>query len=180
MIKNQKQVSITKERLAEISKAKADFIERNKDNIDSAKYRLSINSYNGLIGELEDDLRVYESLVKGNFHCFQPKSLLEIGETLIAARLAQNMSQKQLGEKLGLKEQQIQRYEATDYETAAFHRIIEVATALKIQFNFEKIELASLNKDVKMFALPKDMSEEKVDSIPEKIQKESIILNIAS
>lgn len=179
MIKNQKQAGITREKLEELKQAKS-VIETNKDNMDSSKYKLGINSFSGLISQLEEELAVYETLTKGSFHVFQPKSLLEIGETLIAARLAQNMSQKQLGEKLGLKEQQIQRYEACDYETAAFHRIIEVARALKIQFNFEKIVLTSLDKDVKMFALPKDMSEEKLDNIPEKIQKEAHILNIAS
>jgi hypothetical protein len=35
-----------------------------------------------------------------------------------------------LDERLGLKEQQIQRYEAKNYETASLKRVIEIARAL--------------------------------------------------
>jgi HTH-type transcriptional regulator/antitoxin HipB len=179
MIKNQKQAGNVREKLQELNSVKAEYLEKNKSDIGSAKYRLGINSLNGLIEELQEELDVYDSLIKGNFHCFQPKSLEEISDILIGARLAQNMSQKELAEKLGMKEQMIQRYEATDYETAAFHRIVEVAMALGIKFNFEKIELKNSNKATTMFALPDSIKEEKVDAISAKIQNESHILNVA-
>lgn len=57
--------------------------------------------------------------------------LLEnIPEMLIEERLRLNLTQKQLAEKLGLKEQQIQRYEASRYQTASLRRLKEVANAL--------------------------------------------------
>ena len=43
-----------------------------------------------------------------------------------------------MGELIGVKEQQIQRYEATDYETASFERIIEISIALNLNLKFEK------------------------------------------
>ena len=39
------------------------------------------------------------------------------------------MSQKDLAERIGLKEQQIQRYEATDYASANLARIKEIVGA---------------------------------------------------
>ena len=55
-----------------------------------------------------------------------------IGIGFIKARIAQGLSQKDLAERLKLKEQQIQRYEATDYASASLNRIKEVVTALGI------------------------------------------------
>ncbi len=137
MIKNQKQAGITNTRLAELKNAKEIFEEQSKDKT-TAKYRLEINSINSLITELENDIQVYEGLVNGNFNILQAKSLDELPKVLIAARLAQNMSQKELGELVGVKEQQIQRYEATDYETASLPRIIEISMALNLNMKFEK------------------------------------------
>jgi HTH-type transcriptional regulator/antitoxin HipB len=138
MIKNSKQASITKEKLEELKKAREEFEADEKNKEDPLKYELGINSFNGLIQDLENQLQQYNSLVEGNFHCLQPKSMQDIPNVLIAARLAQKMSQKDLAELVNLKEQQIQRYEATDYQTASWVRIVEVSSALKIQIHFEK------------------------------------------
>ena len=54
----------------------------------------------------------------------------ELATVLIKARVAQGLSQRDLAERLGLKEQQIQRYEATDYASASLARIKEVVSAL--------------------------------------------------
>jgi transcriptional regulator with XRE-family HTH domain len=42
------------------------------------------------------------------------------------------MTQRELAEKLGMKEQMIQRYEASQYESAGFGRLVAVAEALEI------------------------------------------------
>ena len=54
---------------------------------------------------------------------------------LIKARIARGLSQKDLAERVGLKEQQIQRYEATDYATANLARIKEVVNAFGVGIN---------------------------------------------
>jgi HTH-type transcriptional regulator / antitoxin HigA len=38
-----------------------------------------------------------------------------------------------LADRLGLKEQQIQRYEATDYASASLARVIEISEALGLE-----------------------------------------------
>ena len=37
---------------------------------------------------------------------------------------------------LHMPEQQIQRYEATEYEAASFARLVDVATVLNLEFSF--------------------------------------------
>ena len=84
------------------------------------------------IADLEEELREYESLKSGLFQLDQLKAVAELPTLLIKARIAQGLSQKELAERLGLKEQQIQRYEATDYASARLARIKEVVGALGI------------------------------------------------
>ena len=51
-------------------------------------------------------------------------------EMLIKARIARGMTQRDLAARIGLKEQQIQRYEATDYASASLSRIMDVVAGL--------------------------------------------------
>jgi ribosome-binding protein aMBF1 (putative translation factor) len=82
--------------------------------------------------ELQDQLSDYEALKLGRTNTLAIASLDELPKVLIQARIAAGLSQKDLGEKLGLKEQQIQRYEATLYQSASLNRLLEIAHALEV------------------------------------------------
>jgi transcriptional regulator with XRE-family HTH domain len=58
-------------------------------------------------------------------------------QALIQGRIAAGLSQKELAERLGLKEQQIQRYDATDYASASLTRVCEVARSLGLKVKAE-------------------------------------------
>ena len=64
---------------------------------------------------------------------FSLDSIEALPLALIKARIAAKLSQKELAERLGLKEQQIQRYEATEYASANMARVIEVSQALGVK-----------------------------------------------
>ena len=59
----------------------------------------------------------------------------DLPDILIRARIARGMSQKELADFLGLKEQQIQRYEAERYRSASLDRLIEIADALSVRIS---------------------------------------------
>ena len=82
------------------------------------------------LADLESELREYESLKAGAFQLDELNLVEELPTVLIKARIAQGLSQRELAEHIGVKEQQIQRYEATDYASASLARIREVANAL--------------------------------------------------
>lgn len=174
MIKNQKQANLTKARLAELINTRNLFEAQEVDKT-TAKYRLGINSMSSLINELQAELHVYEGLTNSNFHVLQAKSLTDIPNVLIAARLTQKMTHKDLGVLVGLKEQQIQRYEATDYETASWPRILEIAMALKLHLKFEKniIMPKSINN---IFEYADSISEEQVELAKRKVQRGGSLL----
>ena len=60
-------------------------------------------------------------------------SIVDLAPALIKARIVRNWTHKELGERLALPEQQIQRYEATLYKGVAMERVQEVADALELR-----------------------------------------------
>ena len=66
-----------------------------------------------MIDELE--IQEYESTKQGDVDITSLTSVQMVPTTLIKARIAKGLSQRQLAQLVGLKEQQIQRYESNDY-----------------------------------------------------------------
>jgi HTH-type transcriptional regulator / antitoxin HipB len=60
---------------------------------------------------------------------------------LIKARIASGLTQKDLAEKIGVQEQQIQRYEANHYGSASFDRLRTIANALKVEITQAVMQL---------------------------------------
>lgn len=80
--------------------------------------------------ELESDIADYLDLKSGRVRTFGVANLTDLPAVLIKARIAAGMTQRDLAERLQLKEQQIQRYEAHLYEGASFSRVADVAAAV--------------------------------------------------
>ena len=132
VIKNERQYRITKAQAARFAKA-LEALKR-RPNADSGLHPLiakaQMDAASSQLASLESELREYESLKAGEFQWDSLGMVAELPATLIKARIAHGMSQKDLAERIGLKEQQIQRYEATDYASASLARIREVVSAL--------------------------------------------------
>ncbi len=82
--------------------------------------------------DLSNEIRDYEALKSGTISVLKARNLSELPTILIRARIAKGLSQQALAEKLGLKEQQIQRYESEEYSSASLRRLAEVAEALNL------------------------------------------------
>jgi HTH-type transcriptional regulator / antitoxin HigA len=85
------------------------------------------------IGDLKTQIREYEMLKSGKKTFTTTSDLRTLSLTLIQARISQSMTQADLAAKIGLNEQQIQRYEASGYNGASLSRLTEVVDALGIQ-----------------------------------------------
>ena len=83
--------------------------------------------------DLEAELAEYDALRQGRVATLEAESIVGIGEALIKARIMRNLTQKELADGLSLAEQQIQRYEATQYRGVAAERLQQVADALKLR-----------------------------------------------
>jgi HTH-type transcriptional regulator/antitoxin HigA len=58
------------------------------------------------------------------------QNLNDLPTTLIRARIVRGLSQRKLAEALGVKEQQVQRYESERYASASLSRLVRIASVL--------------------------------------------------
>ena len=86
---------------------------------------------------LERELREYDELKSGRRKVLTYGSFDELPKALVQARIARGWTQKDLADRLGLDEQKIQDYEATDYQRASLARIRKIVHALKIEIREE-------------------------------------------
>jgi len=132
MIKNERQYRITK---AEAGKF-ALLIEKLQAKAGKIKDPFAEAEIAGLRSQMEDlqsQVEEYDDLRAGKEMILETESLSQLPQALVKARIAAGLSQKELAARLNLKEQQIQKYEATDYAGASVSRLLEVADALKLK-----------------------------------------------
>ena len=134
MIKNDRQWRITKAQLARFEKAQAELGASEARDTPPLLKKAQVEATRSQIEELQAEVSEYEGLLSGHRAILEMQSLEDLPRSLIRARIAARLSQKELAERLGLKEQQIQRYEATEYASASLSRIQDVATALGMRF----------------------------------------------
>lgn len=150
MITNERQYKITKSEAGRFKAALRDFreLELVKQGIDPVIVAAQRSSLEQQLKDLESQIFEYERLRSGHVKRLFPGSILDIGQSLIEARIAQGLSQRSLAERLGMKEQQIQRYEHDRYLTANLTRVAEVAEALQLDLLafFESRNTTTLNK----------------------------------
>jgi ribosome-binding protein aMBF1 (putative translation factor) len=139
MIRNERQYIITKAQIKKFKKALGEF-DKQKSNAHPMLVKAQKDAMKSQLAELEDQAKEYEKLRAGKCKVLKASSIAELPVGLIRARIALGLTQKQLAERVGLKEQQIQRYEETDYATASFSRLQEVIEALGLDIE-EKIFL---------------------------------------
>ena len=140
MIKNERQYRITRAQaekfLLALRNLRADTDDRYA--LHPRLRQLQEEALKSQLGDLEEDLREYEDLKEGRFEFEKLKVISQLPKLLIRARIASGLTQRDLAGLLGLKEQQIQRYEASDYASASFTRIKEVVSALGIEVDDEQ------------------------------------------
>jgi ribosome-binding protein aMBF1 (putative translation factor) len=134
MIKNERQYRITNARAAKLEAALESFSAQTAGD-KKTHPRLIKAQADALRSQLESlrgELREYESMKTGETPPPDLSYIAVVPQDLIRARIASGLSQKELAERLGMPEQQIQRYEATEYESVSLARIIEIAKALQV------------------------------------------------
>ena len=132
MIKNERQYRITRAQAARFAQT-LDGLRKREGSPEGVHPRIARAQEEAVasqLADLEEELREYEQVKAGGFRLEQLDVVSDLPVLLIRARIARGLSQRELARRAGLKEQQIQRYEATDYESASLSRIKEVVAAL--------------------------------------------------
>jgi HTH-type transcriptional regulator/antitoxin HigA len=134
MIYSEQQYSISEGQLDKLRSALA--AAQSKDAAATGEQRwlrdAQADAIKSQIATLEAELSHYELLKSGEITFAKTHSLENLPSVLVQARIAAGLSQTDLAERLGMKAQQIQRYEASDYTGASLARLIDVCEALNV------------------------------------------------
>lgn len=137
MIKNDKQYAITKAKRDEFLQSITLIDESDHEDLLKKIMRDAIGSQ---VETLNLELGEYEKLR------YQKPTVMfsefrDFPETLTKLRIARGISQEELGRRIGVDAQQIQRYESNGYNSAKFDRMLKIAASLDVRFEQTKITL---------------------------------------
>lgn len=132
MIHNARQYRITKAQATKFTAALESFDARPSAHpgVHPKLIKAQRDAMASQLESLNEEIKEYERLRKTRRRQIDLAVVSDLPQALIRARIAAGISQRELAARLGLKEQQIQRYEATQYASASLSRVIEVAQAI--------------------------------------------------
>lgn len=144
MIKNERQYRITKAQAEKFRRAIQECKTSQQPGGHPVLRKAQVAALKSQCADLQRELTEYERLKSGKQKVVALGSFEELPRTLIQARIAGGLSQEELAVKLHLKPQQVQRYEATEYQSASLARVTEVARVLGVKLRHPaEVRLAS-------------------------------------
>jgi HTH-type transcriptional regulator/antitoxin HigA len=90
-------------------------------------------SYEGMIRQLEDELREYDQLKSGDLVFPRIERLDQIAPFVTKIRIAKGVSQTELARRLGVSKQVISRYEENDYQNVGIARLQEILDVIGVK-----------------------------------------------
>jgi transcriptional regulator with XRE-family HTH domain len=141
MIKNERQYRITKAQAERFTRA-LELAKSEPTNGETHPLLLKAegDALRSQLADLQAQIEEYDALQSGQVPVPDLASFIDLPNALIKVRIAMGLSQRGLADRLGLKEQQIQRYEATGYTSASLSRIQEVIQALGVKLDDAALE----------------------------------------
>ena len=139
MITNERQYRITRKKALSFARAIEEFDATSDDRTDvhARLMQAEREAMKSQLADLQEELEEYEQLKSADLSVISVTSFEELADGLIKARIAGGLSQRALAQRLKLKEQQIQRYEAERYASASYRRLCQVARALEVRIENE-------------------------------------------
>ena len=126
MIQNELQYRVTKARMNGFVDTRN---QLDSETLPKRARAVRTAALDSLIEELQTDLTAFERL-RDRSEIPDFTDLEHLADDLIRARIAAGLTHAGLAERLGMKPQQIQRYESTRYASASLSRVLEVARAI--------------------------------------------------
>ncbi len=145
MIRTDKEYRHSKEQLSELEAElqKLSSVRRSaeRDEVASAV----IDALRMQVEDLEREISEYEDLKEGRLLSFDADGLDSLGELITKARITRGLTQAELGELLGMTQQQVARYERDGWQKISLWRLAEAADALGLDLSVRARLPASSN-----------------------------------
>jgi HTH-type transcriptional regulator/antitoxin HigA len=110
-----------------------DALSKAKDGMSGKRAAAVTGSYRSMIRQLEDEVREYDDLKRGDLALPDVDRLDHIAPFVTRIRISKGISQTELARRLGVTKQVISRYEESDYQTASVAKLQEVLDAMGIK-----------------------------------------------
>jgi HTH-type transcriptional regulator / antitoxin HipB len=114
MIQNEHQYKVTKGEIDKLQQVIDKLLEQ--PNIPPSQLAGMQNSFQTQIDRMQIEIQAYDDLKAGKVEITMG-AIEDLPKVLIQKRIGLGMTQKELAAKLGIKEQMIQMYEASGYES---------------------------------------------------------------
>lgn len=145
MIKNEKQYKITFKKLLNIME-KMDQLQSRGEPL-PVKEQLLLVSLMTMQEQLRSEINAYNQLKTDDSLVLAERSIDNLPDLLIEFKIRSGMTQKELSEKVGMKEQQLQRYEAENFSGISFKNLLKILHAIGLDVTVKgTIPGASLKK----------------------------------
>lgn len=131
MIKTEHEYLEVKKRVEqEFLKIEEHIQKMKRSGLNKKQIRLAIDPLSSFAHQLKEEIEEYEKLKRGQFDIIE--NLNSLGYMLVALRISKGMKQKELAEKMGVKESQVSRDERNEYYGASLEKIQKVLDALDV------------------------------------------------
>ncbi|MCX5493486.1 XRE family transcriptional regulator [Kaistia dalseonensis] len=133
MIKNERQLGITQKQARRFEEAIADARHRDApENTHPIMWKAYIDGMESQLSTLQREIDEYHCLKSGKVDRIEVGSLEGLPLGIIKARIVRGLTHQELADRIGVKAQQVQRWENADYETTGFNNLVKIADALDI------------------------------------------------
>jgi len=133
MIKSSKQYEVTRRRLGEFDSAIAEFeLAKPPPSISASAHQAAYDALISLREELTKHLAEYDRVKAQGVQAIHFSRLADLPRVLIQTRIARKMTQTALAKTLEVAPQQVQRWEADDYETTGLAYVLEIGEILDV------------------------------------------------
>ena len=131
MIKNEKQYNITRKKLFELEEG----ISRLRNGREQLPPRdeLLLVPMVVMQKQLEDEMAHYELVKAMTSDLLAERSIDDLPTLLIEHKIQSGMTQKEFSQKIGMKEQQLQRYEAENFYSISFRNLLKIIHAIGLE-----------------------------------------------
>jgi HTH-type transcriptional regulator / antitoxin HigA len=137
MIKNDRQYRITKAQVRAFTTAVSSVrTEPVPPGMDRRFANIQRRALKSQLEEMTSDVEEYEALKAGKVTEFEAQSLNELPVLLVKARIARGLTQKEMAERLHVKEQQVQRWESNNFHGVSIETLKAMADALGVVLAF--------------------------------------------
>lgn len=135
MIRNDKEYRHSKERLSEIE-AELQGLSPAHRSVELDEVTSAVtDALRMQIEDIEREVTEYEDLKEGRLLSFGADDLDSVGELITKARIARGFTQAELGELLGMTQQQVARYERDGWQKISLWRLAEAAGTLGLDLS---------------------------------------------